>query len=263
MWHARIVAFKRIYDAQDDIPEPLRDYYVERDGKWHADLDSDGPVPDVTKLTRALESERRLRAAEEKKRKELDARIAEMEAQRNAPPPDPPGSTLAPDIQKQLEAQKRAYDERLKVLEESIKSEQVQRVNAEKRLAEERFLDDVRRAALPFVHEDAIDDVINRVRPAVKFSDDFQPTLYDGETPLLSLKTPGAPMPVDEFVIDRVLKSAKHLLKPTSGAGVQGSASSYGAGGVVLTRAQAKDASLYARAKERAEKAGQELVIQE
>lgn len=61
-----------VFDTQDAVPEAFREEYEERAGKWHP------KVPDVTKLTSALNGERerateqeRLRKAAEKERDDL------------------------------------------------------------------------------------------------------------------------------------------------------------------------------------------------
>lgn len=51
------------FAKQDEIPEAFRGEYEERDGAWHP------KVPDVAKLTTALEGERERAKAEEKARK--------------------------------------------------------------------------------------------------------------------------------------------------------------------------------------------------
>lgn len=53
------MALRQSYTAQVEIPEPLREHYTEKDGKWL--LQTDPPTEDVSGLKSALESERRLK----------------------------------------------------------------------------------------------------------------------------------------------------------------------------------------------------------
>jgi hypothetical protein len=58
------MAVKQIYPAQTEIPEFLREHYVEQDGHWL--LQTDPPMEDVSGLKNALDAERRLRRDAEK-----------------------------------------------------------------------------------------------------------------------------------------------------------------------------------------------------
>lgn len=61
---------KSQYDKQEDIPEALREYYEEKDGKWV--LDSDFQQVDTRRLTNDLATERR-------KRQEFEAKVRKWE----------------------------------------------------------------------------------------------------------------------------------------------------------------------------------------
>ena len=60
-----------IVGSLDAIDEPQRTLYIQRDGKYHLDvnLPSPPPPPDTSRLTRALEAERKARADAEAKLK--------------------------------------------------------------------------------------------------------------------------------------------------------------------------------------------------
>jgi hypothetical protein len=58
------MALMQSYPTQMDVPEPLRDHYAEKDGRWL--LVTEPQIEDVTGLKGALDSERRLRRDAEK-----------------------------------------------------------------------------------------------------------------------------------------------------------------------------------------------------
>ena len=61
------------FTTSADIPEALREHYVEKDGRWV--LQTDPPADDVTGLKTALESERRLRRDAESQSSSLKSRF--------------------------------------------------------------------------------------------------------------------------------------------------------------------------------------------
>lgn len=79
------MALKRSYDSQEDIPEGMESFYVERDGQWMLDAepgDADRNAEDVRRAMRARDNEK---AEREKLRKELDAmkeRIGDIDLDR-------------------------------------------------------------------------------------------------------------------------------------------------------------------------------------
>lgn len=64
---------KLIYDNQDDIPEALREYYVERGGKWHLQAEGLKTQADVDAVKKVADKERAARADLEKKLKRFEA----------------------------------------------------------------------------------------------------------------------------------------------------------------------------------------------
>jgi hypothetical protein len=254
------VPLKAQYESADEIPEGLRDYYVQRDGKFVLDLDAaDTAPPDG--LRKALDSERRVRAEEERRRKAAESQIAELKAQVEAAAKAKPDRDAAgDDLQRQLGAQKKAYDERLAALERAVQAESERRASAEKRLADKAISDTLRSAAIELgIPSSIVDDVVSHPRIAApwKLSDEGTPLLYDGDQLRYSLKDPSRPMTAAEYLAD----VAKGYLPPSSGAGARGSSSTPPRGQITLSRSAAKDINAYQRAKEAATKAGQELVI--
>lgn len=67
------MALQLTVDKLDSVPEAVRSMYLEREGKYHLDVDG---VPDTTKLMSALQSERELAKTADKARKELETRFS-------------------------------------------------------------------------------------------------------------------------------------------------------------------------------------------
>lgn len=87
------------FETKDSIPEELRDAAIEtKDGKFVVVRD-----PDVSGLTSALEKERKARRDAEKAAKEREARLAELEEERQAKAAGLTGEKLE-EIRKQAEA---------------------------------------------------------------------------------------------------------------------------------------------------------------
>lgn len=249
------MALKAFYESQAEIPEQFAEHYSEQNGRWMLTLEG-GEAVAGSALKTALESERKAREKAARELKELQAKIQQFETQ-----PAPQQSDTAGDIQKQLAAQAKAFDEQMKQLRQVVEQEQQARKTAEERLWQTRLEEGISRYASPLVHEGAIDDVLSRSRGYFKPDETGNPVPYDGDSVLYGIKDPTKPMPIEEFVAERVLKSAKHLLRPSSGTGTQGSTGNAAGGAVSITRDEARNASVYAEAKARAEKAGRPLVI--
>lgn len=70
--------------------------------------------------------------------------------------------------------------------------------------------------------ESALADIQSRARGAWKVQDDGTPVLLDAKgTQIYSVKEPGTPMPMKEW-LEGLAKSAQHFLKPSVGGGAHG-----------------------------------------
>ena len=54
------MSLKLVIDKLDDVPEPVRGEYIEKDGKFQLNVDD---LPDIAKMNKAIEAERKARAA--------------------------------------------------------------------------------------------------------------------------------------------------------------------------------------------------------
>jgi hypothetical protein len=239
---------KSTYASQDEIPEALREHYVERDGTWQIDVDgSDTPA-----LKRALEHERAERRRVNQEREQLRTKISELEEQRDAAAAK---NTPADD------AQAAAFQRRIEALEKLVQAEQQKAAQAEQRLAEQRITDTLRQAALDIgVEPTLVDDIISlpRIRSAWRIGETGDPVAYDGEQMRYSQRDPSRSMPAAEF-LQTILKDNRSYFKPTNGAGTVPSPAPVRASGKVqISVADARDHQKWLRAKEAAVKAGQD-----
>jgi len=226
--------------------------------------DSKDTPPELDdKVRRILEQERSQRRAATKAREEADAKIAELEAKLLAiqQPKEPAHS---PESASQLAA----FQKRIETLETAIRSEQEKRDQAERRLADTRISDALRRAAADIgVVPELIDDVIvlPRVRSPWAVDEAGEPAILDSDgQPRYSTKDPTRKLTAREF-LSEALKESRHYFAASAGAGVPGSATGPGRTPPqhYLSREDAKDLNKYRAAKEAAKKAGVELQIEQ
>ena len=92
-----------VADSLDAIPEPARGAYVAKDGKFHLDTEVEDVAPLKAKNTELLNETK----AEKRKRQELEARLAEIEAEAHAKSVGLSAEKLA-EIKQQAEAKFKA-----------------------------------------------------------------------------------------------------------------------------------------------------------
>lgn len=118
------MALKRIYDSQDEIPEGLEAYYVERSGKWVLDAEPGEGEKAAQDVERAL----RARDNEKAEREKLRTQLEELTEKFEGIDPD-----KIPDI---VESQKRLEELEHQQLIEAKKFEEAAEKKFERRLAE-------------------------------------------------------------------------------------------------------------------------------
>lgn len=252
---------KAFYATQTEIPEALREHYVERDGKWV--LDAEG-VEDVTGLKRALERERAEKARLEgiaAKFKNLDpekarAALAQLEAIEDKE------LIAAGDVEKLLQVRtdrmRQDYDSRLAA------------VTGEKdtlstKLSELLIDNGIQQAAIKHkVRETAVPDALNRGRAVFKLVDGKAiPHKPDGS--VWYGKDGNTPLTQDEWLGSILTQEAPHMFEQSTGGGTPpggGVKTGVQGGKYVISEEASRDIRQYAAAKEQAQKAGAELVIQ-
>jgi hypothetical protein len=257
------MALKREVASLDEIPEALRSAYVEKDGKFVLDLDGEDG------LKGALEKERKARGDIERQLKDIkkalgDAdpakareAIAQLAALEEKAALGEVPAALLPKIEemvaKRIERMKTDHEGRVRSLEEANG-----KLNGR---LEELLIDGAIRtaAAKAGVRATAIEDAVLYGKTVWKLKDGHPVAVKpDGEP---AFGKDGKPITVEEWLTDRT-KDRAHWFEPSNGGGATPSTTRGTSGAVVLSSEDAKDRAKYVRARQEAQKAGVELVIQ-
>jgi hypothetical protein len=236
----------------EDVDEPLRGLYVERDGSFVLDVEDDGRM-------RALEHERNQRKAATSRLGELEAELARL---REAPAPESKAEA------KKEDDRIAALTRQVEALTKAVADKEAEAKKARFQSAEERHFAAVRKAAIDAgVREELADDfTVARLRSRYRFdeaTDSFQP--IDPATGSVIYGDEYATQPATpEQLVKRVLadKSAAPYLRPSSGPAIEGGASrsvngrAVRDGMLVIPKSQATDHRAYVAAKEAAKKQG-------
>jgi hypothetical protein len=256
------VAKLESYDNKDAVPAVLRDYYVEKDGKW---------IPDAPELYQgglnALEGERQQRAAAVKRAEAAEAKVkaaedklkaAETAAAAAAAASATEAGGAATDTAKEFERLKREYDERLKAVEQKAAEDEKRRVAAEERLRETSLSDTLRAAILEAgVPKGAVEDLVThpRFRAPWKQTEGGEFAPFEGDMPRLDPDAPAKTMSARAYVKE-YLKENPHWLPGSNGSGAQGAGPGRRGGVVTVSRDELRDAASYQRITSEAEKSG-------
>lgn len=252
---------KAIVASLDEVPEPLREFYTARDGKFV--LDAEG-VEDVSGLKRSLERER----AEKKALQDTVAKYKNL---------DPEKARVALEKLEALEDKELIdagkVEELLQVRVERMRSDYDQRLAAvttenqtlSQKLSELVIDSAIQSAAIKHkVRETAVSDALLRGRSVFRLVDGKAvPQKADGT--VLYGKDGQTPLSPEEWVGTILVKDAPHLFVESTGGGTPPGGtprSGMHNGRHVISQEDAKDFTRYAAAKAEASKAGVELVIQ-
>lgn len=252
------MALKAFYAAQTEIPEPLREHYVEKDGKWV--LDTEGGE-DVSGLKGALGKEREARASLERTLADLKKQLGDA---------DPAKAREAVKKLQDLEDKKlieegkveellAARTKRMQDDYEAKLRETSDALAAREKQISELVIDNALRAVATTakVRATAVDDFLERGRKVYRLKDGKAVPMNGDE--IIFGKKGNEPMPMDEWAAG-LTSAAPHLFEGSTGGGAAPSAGGAGKP-YVLTAEQAKDRQMYLQAKDAAQKAGQELQI--
>lgn len=245
---------EQIFDTKEAAPEFVREHLIENDGKWVFKAELPG---EVTGLKTALQSERAAKAAAEKALKGFEgidpAKAREM-----------------------LSAQQKAEEDKAKAQGdwENWKAQMQQQHLAEKQALEQKLSQAEREYETEFVDAKLIAEIANAKGRArlLKNHVGAKSVVEDGkrviriydEAGQLRYGKSGAPLTVAERLEE--MKRDPEFMVAFEGSGAAGSGAlsntNGGNGGdYTLSRAEARNPATYRRAKEAAQKAGQELVI--
>lgn len=247
----------------DALPEALRGFYVEKDGKFVLDADFE----DVGGLKSALQKERTGRETLEATLREIRKQLGDA---------DPAKARAA--MQKLQELEEKGlidagrFEELLKQRTERLAAEKdgtikelTDKLSASDRRLAELVIDNELRAVATAkkVRPEAVEDFLRRGRDVYKLQDGKAiPVKPDGT--VYYGKKPNEPMGMDEWA-DGIVTTAPHLFEGSSGSGAANNGGGGGGpkGPHTISAADARDRSKYTAAKAAADKAGQPLTIVE
>lgn len=206
------MALKLIVDKLEDVSEASRGLYVERDGKFHLDVDG---LEDTAGLKSALEKERQAR-------KDLDKRLAGLKDV------DPDEYKRLKDEADAKEREKLEKDADLKRLSDKLTAKEREFSEKEAKLLGElrtmRLDDSLKAAALAHgVHKDYLDDFVTILKARhVKLGDDLKLQVLDAD---------GDPSTLTLDDLMKEMKGKKPGYFEGSGASGGGSQQNRGGGG--------------------------------
>jgi hypothetical protein len=234
------VALKAMLDGLDDVPEALRELYIEKNGKFH--LDVEGVVPQDR-----LREFRDHNIALMKEREELHKKLATFgeidpahyeEMRKRLEELDDKKMMDEGKIEELLNARterlRTDYDTQIKAYQKKLTDLEGSHHTLADELAKERIdgrLRDV--AATTGVRKTALPDLINRGRQVWRLMEGV-PVAMQGEQ-LIYGKDPAKPIGMDEWVTS-LADEAPHLFEPTSGSGASNQSNGAARGIKVLPR---------------------------
>lgn len=130
------------FETKESIPEALREYYVERDGKWYPDVDGLKTQEDVDRVKAALEKERDDHIETKRKLSDIpkDFDADKWEKVKDIDPNDPPGA-IDPKDEKEINRRiSEAVREKEKELQEASRKRE-EELETEKESIQQKFKD--------------------------------------------------------------------------------------------------------------------------
>jgi len=279
---ALFMALKRIVDSIEDIPEALRDAYVERDGKYHLDAepgDGEKNAEDVRKALQARDAERRKSQERQQRLEELEAKLKGIDLDRL------PEALDALSKVDEIEDQKLVDEKRFEELAEKKFQRQIAELNRkietlthaaqEQQSKYETLFSDFRNVR--------VNEAIGKELIAAGIDPDFldaatmmlsksweidpetrQPVpiefINNGQDKVTATGADGNALTMKESSLNFIRERPKWALQ-SHGSGSAHQSSANGNGQYRITEAEAQDFTKYKAAKDRAAKAGAELEI--
>ena len=226
------MALKLSYAAQADIPDALRELYVEREGKWC--LETDPPTEDGVKAVAALNQERGLRREAEKQLVDLKTKFEGIEPDEfhklqdrvkgldDAEVYDRQGIEAL--VTKRTDAMKADHERQVQAKDREIVQLRTQAGESDRRWRQDRIktalLDAVTKAG---VYEKAVDDAVQRGLGVFSDLDDEGQVVAKRGNDVVYGKDGINPLRPDEWVSTlKASGNAPHLWPPSSGGGAPG-----------------------------------------
>jgi hypothetical protein len=258
--------------------------YEQKNGKWVLKVEGADEHPDVVGLRGALENERRDRSTREKELAELKAkidgldpeaaraalkRVAELEQQMNEGEiPTKFKEPFDKAVESRVASMRADSERQIKAYEKSLNEEKGRTKTLSEKLEELTIDNAVRAEAVKAgLHDWAVEDAVMHARGVYKLDQHGHPIPYKPGTKdeILYGKDPKSPMPVAEWLSNKVAEKPGWVKGSSGGGSGNGNGRPGGGGGgdkqFTLTKTQARDTNLYRQTREAAQKAGRQVEI--
>lgn len=223
---------KPVLESLESVPEPIRDLYAERDGKFVLDLDGAPPgfVPasEFAEVKGKMVEFRDNNIAVLKEREALQQKVDQYKdidpdkyraAVAKLDELEQKGVKKADDIDARVLAAVREAVSPLQTQLEQFKSAEAE---ARSKLARKELEGQLTAAGMKAgIQESAMEDYLQRGLRVFKLGEDGKVIAKDGDTPLFSAANPSEPLSIGEWA-GRLSTQAPHLFKPSNGGGAHG-----------------------------------------
>ncbi len=220
---------KRTYATQEDIPETFAPFFIEKDGKFAADVDFEGYVPakrlDEMRTTNI--TDRQKYEADLEKFKDVDVEKYHDLLSREKDLGD--GKLIK---RGEIEAVvKPRVDEALKPVQAELKEEKGRTAILRDRLETAMISNGVVQAAIPLgLKKGAAPDLIERARKVFKLNDDTEVVAYEPDGKTIKYHLGSEPYGIEQFAKDTANDEyGKHLFVENQGGGGGGGSARGGA----------------------------------
>jgi hypothetical protein len=187
------MALPQTVETLEDIPQPLREHYVERQGKWHLDTETD---PRLAMARRDSVEEKRKRQDLEKKLQEVQQELETVKTRRRTDDDDEPTDS------RRLQRQREEADRQMRDLQTQVQVLQGQLSQTSSTLTRERIGSRLRGAAQKAgLLSHAVEDAVKWGMDVFKQDGDGKVAAFEGEERLLGKS--GDDMTMDEWLNER------------------------------------------------------------
>ena len=256
------MSLKRIYDDVAEVPEALREFYEEKDGRAVLILEDGGGGEDTGALKRALEAERRQRAKAEKALGSLKGDLGDMTPAQAREALQ----KLAELEEKDLlnagnfdEAGEKRAGRRISEFKTAYEKAEAEKGELSKKLESVLVDSALRTAALDAgIVPSAVDDAVLLGKTVFRLHEGAPVAVGPDGEPMPGEK-PGESLTMEKWLSARAT-DRPHWFGQNAGGGAGGSLETAPRGGVIrLSREQAKDPGTYRAAREQAAKTGAQI----
>ncbi len=226
------MALKTVFSSADEIPEGLKDHYIEKDGKFILVLDGDMPghVPEseLNALKAKVAEFRDTNTSVMKTRDELKAQLEKFDGvdlekyealKTQVADLEKKGLKKPSDLDQQIKA---AVEAAVTPLTQQVTNLTEERKTLAASLERKDLADAISKEVLPFIHAEALPYVTEKALQVFR-NVDGQMVPMNGETPIYSPQNPTEHMTPKEWLLDRLKTEAPFVFKASKGTNSPGS----------------------------------------